>query len=620
MEIILYDFFIFLYILAILANIILGCFIFLKDRKNKLNILFSLFSFSIAIWSFGNFYTDFMYALNNYDMPVAQIIELRVSANMFTTIGSVFQAAFLFHFILVFTDRDTWLKSKLSVLLLYVPGVLFVGIERINPIRLNNESGRISWYALVFYIIVYTLLSLLVCYRYRKKAKNTDMRRQSTLLFIAILIPFIGGISLEVIPRLVSYPIMSLTTTFTTLTALIIFYTIVKYNLMAPLKERLQITEEKYKNLFDTIPDSILLLSNKGTVIEINDTACKNWGVQKNQIIGKPVSVVGMRGGEGVRVQILQKAASFSMFEESEQSFGGKFFQYLFVPTRTFGEEHSVLVIERDVTEQKAAEHKMREANRVIESANETLRQRVEEETQKISYLLEQREQFIIQLSHDLRTPLGPILNLLKIVRSHEKESEKQEMLAVIQTNADYLKNLVNKSIEIARLNSQNAPSLLSEIRVHATIDTYVDNKKYLLKTKGIVVENTVPSDLVIRYDEYEFETLISNLIENAINYNTENGSIICRARMEKTTVEISIQDTGIGMTEQQIVHAFEEFYKADGSRHHLQSTGLGLSICKRIVEKHGGRIWLESAGLGRGTNVFFTVPYDSNKVSKGDV
>jgi signal transduction histidine kinase len=73
-------------------------------------------------------------------------------------------------------------------------------------------------------------------------------------------------------------------------------------------------------------------------------------------------------------------------------------------------------------------------------------------------------------------------------------------------------------------------------------------------------------------------------------------------------------------MTEQQILHAFEEFYKADDSRHHLQSIGLGLSICKRIVEKNGGRIWIESKGLGNGTTVFFTIPFDSDEKTKGDV
>ena len=71
--------------------------------------------------------------------------------------------------------------------------------------------------------------------------------------------------------------------------------------------------------------------------------------------------------------------------------------------------------------------------------------------------------------------------------------------------------------------------------------------------------------------------------------------------------------DNGIGMTKEQIERIFDEFYKADSARHDIQNTGLGMSICKRIVEKHGGRIWVESPGPGKGTTVFFTLPAGSS-------
>jgi signal transduction histidine kinase len=77
--------------------------------------------------------------------------------------------------------------------------------------------------------------------------------------------------------------------------------------------------------------------------------------------------------------------------------------------------------------------------------------------------------------------------------------------------------------------------------------------------------------------------------------------------------IKISIADNGIGMTKEQIERIFDEFYKADSVRHDIQSTGLGMSICKRIVEKHDGSIWVESPGPGKGTTVFFTLPRGSS-------
>ena len=92
------------------------------------------------------------------------------------------------------------------------------------------------------------------------------------------------------------------------------------------------------------------------------------------------------------------------------------------------------------------------------------------------------------------------------------------------------------------------------------------------------------------------------------MKYSQEGGgTITIDAKKAKDFVTISVTDTGIGMTKNQINHIFEEFYKADESRHDLQSHGLGLSICKNIVEKHGGKIWAESPSIGKGSTFFFT-------------
>jgi signal transduction histidine kinase len=212
-------------------------------------------------------------------------------------------------------------------------------------------------------------------------------------------------------------------------------------------------------------------------------------------------------------------------------------------------------------------------------------------------------------LSHDLKTPLGPILNLLKVLRSNEDYKENRELLNVIQNNVDYMKNLVNNSLDFARLNSQKIDNAVSTIQLQHFINKYVNNKKYLFERKTISFDNRIPDDWTVTVNEYEFEIVISNLIQNAIHYTHKGGTISVRARKIDGFVEIALQDTGMGMTRDQIDHAFEEFYKADGSRHDLSSTGLGLSICKRVVEKYGGKIRIESQGKGKGITVYFNLP-----------
>jgi len=102
---------------------------------------------------------------------------------------------------------------------------------------------------------------------------------------------------------------------------------------------------------------------------------------------------------------------------------------------------------------------------------------------------------------------------------------------------------------------------------------------------------------------------LFDNLISNAVKYSQPDGvTITLDAQKKDDNIIVSIKDTGIGLESNQIEHVFDEFYKVDYSRHDLQSTGLGLSICKRIVEKHGGRIWVESQGKGKGSTFYFTL------------
>jgi two-component system sensor histidine kinase VicK len=102
---------------------------------------------------------------------------------------------------------------------------------------------------------------------------------------------------------------------------------------------------------------------------------------------------------------------------------------------------------------------------------------------------------------------------------------------------------------------------------------------------------------------------LFDNLISNAVKYSPHGGTITLDAQDDGEWTTVSVKDTGIGMTREELNHIFEEFYKADWSRHDHMSSGLGLSICKSIVKKHGGRIWAESLGKDKGTTIFFTIP-----------
>lgn len=240
---------------------------------------------------------------------------------------------------------------------------------------------------------------------------------------------------------------------------------------------------------------------------------------------------------------------------------------------------------------------------------NKNLEERVRERTKEVEKLLKQKDEFITQLGHDLKNPLGPLINLIPLLEQQENEVEKKEMLSVLHRNANYMKNLVVKTLELAVLNSPNTKLSLEKVNLFKEVDQIIKNKKILFEDSHTKVSNTIDHHLSIKADRLRLEELLTNIFENSTKYCSEKCEITIDAKQEDDFVLISIKDNGIGMTQAQIDRIFDEFYKADYARHDIQNTGLGMSICKRIVERHGGCIWVESPGPGQGTTVFFTMP-----------
>ncbi len=240
---------------------------------------------------------------------------------------------------------------------------------------------------------------------------------------------------------------------------------------------------------------------------------------------------------------------------------------------------------------------------------NRDLEKKIKERTADVEKLLKQKDEFIGQLGHDLKTPLTPLNVLLPIVIEREQDPQLKELLGVISNNIFYMKNLVVKTLTLAQLSSPNTQLLLQDIDLSIQIHDILYMERPLFQGKNIIFENNIPAETIVQVDLLQIRELFDNLISNSIKYSQQDEvKITFDAKQMNDSIIVSVKDTGIGLESDQIPHIFDEFYKADYSRHDLQSTGLGLSICKRIVEKHGGRMWVESQGKGKGSTFFFTL------------
>ncbi|MBN2602883.1 MAG: PAS domain-containing sensor histidine kinase [Candidatus Thermoplasmatota archaeon] len=262
-----------------------------------------------------------------------------------------------------------------------------------------------------------------------------------------------------------------------------------------------------------------------------------------------------------------------------------------------------------DVTKLRMALNELEDAHQLLFTVNKQLERKVKDRTLQIEKLIEQKDEFINQLSHDLRTPLTPIMVLLPILEKQTDGKKSKELIEIIARNANFMKELVDKTIELARLNSTNIALEFENQHLLTEVNSILENFELLFEKNHIDVENKINKNIFILADKLKLEELFNNLLTNSIKYSAENDGIIkIDAEKKKEFVTISISDNGLGMDKEQLDHIFEEFYKADESRHDLDSSGLGLSICKRIVEKHGGKIWAQSKGKGKGSTFYFTL------------
>ncbi len=246
-------------------------------------------------------------------------------------------------------------------------------------------------------------------------------------------------------------------------------------------------------------------------------------------------------------------------------------------------------------------------------------RDKIEDYNRILEKLLDQKDDFIGQLGHDLKNPMQPLVGLLPILIDKEKDPENKEMLKVMHTNVEYMQDLIFDTLKLAKLRSDNIDFNYEKIDLKNLSDKVVVSQKTMLDEKNIKIVNKIKENIFVYADKLRLSEVFKNLINNCVKYSKKSsGKITLNAEKEnKDYVKISISDNGIGMTKEQIKKVFDEFYKADKQTSDYYSTGLGLAICKRIVEKHGGKIWVDSPGPGKGSTFYFTIR--SNKFSNNE-
>jgi signal transduction histidine kinase len=224
------------------------------------------------------------------------------------------------------------------------------------------------------------------------------------------------------------------------------------------------------------------------------------------------------------------------------------------------------------------------------------------------------RKSFVANVSHELRTPVAIIQgNLERLIAdgvSNDDTPEQRRTLDMLHRETLTLSRLIDDLFTMARIEETTLPLETAEIHVHEIADDVVDGiREVAWEQRRVSVESLVPADLPpVIADRTRLRQILGNLLYNALRHTPEGGLVVVNAEREQEMLRITVSDTGIGISEEELGRVFDRFYQVERAGRNSEGSGLGLSIVKQLVEAQGGTIGVESVA-GQGTTFRFTLP-----------
>lgn len=232
---------------------------------------------------------------------------------------------------------------------------------------------------------------------------------------------------------------------------------------------------------------------------------------------------------------------------------------------------------------------------------------------------------FIALAAHELRGPITVIRGYLDVFNQElgaKLDADQHVLLERLQVSAERLSGYINNILNVSRYDRGRITMHPQEESLVEMLKTLVPDLALRARTQRRSLKFDIPQDLpTVAGDRTSLSEVVVNLVDNAIKYSHENGEVVVRATLKENFVEITVTDYGIGMPENVVGNLFNKFYRSHRSREAVGGTGLGLYICKAIVEGHGGSIWVSSKE-GVGSTFGFTLPIYSTvaqKLTSGD-
>jgi len=380
--------------------------------------------------------------------------------------------------------------------------------------------------------------------------------------------------------------------------------------------------------LLESLPDAIFEIDSSGRIVLAN-TAAERMFQRSNEellalqvealipkrFLGNHISHRGQYVAHPVRRPMGAGLDLYAMRRD-----GTEFAVDINLSPLEGAETGQVLCVIRDVTPRRAVEEKVNMLNQSLERRSSELAAANEElssQNREVERANRLKSEFLASMSHELRTPLNTILGfseLLSEERAGVLNDKQKRFVTHISRDAQHLLELINDILDLSKIEAGRLELRLELFAMAVAVAEVLTSIRPLAAAKNITIDSDLDTTLILQADRLRFKEILYNLLSNAIKFTAASGRIWIESTLDGAFVRILVGDTGMGITPEDQQAIFESFRQASATTKGVrEGTGLGLAITKRLVEHHGGRIWVESEP-GAGSRFYFTLPVTSEK------
>jgi len=351
-------------------------------------------------------------------------------------------------------------------------------------------------------------------------------------------------------------------------------------------------SEERFAKAFNSSPLSLTISSLvTGKLVEVNETFVAITGYSREEAIGRTTAELGVWARPGDREEELSAVASSGRLRNCEYLFrvrnGQEIVGLLSAETIDIGGEPCALTVIQDITDRKRFEQALREADR-------------------------NKDEFLATLAHELRNPLAPLRNGIEILKMAKADAgQNTAVLAMMDRQLSQMVRLVDDLLDVSRISRGKIELRIEPVELADVVRSAVETSRPAIEQAGHELVVSLPDEaIVVEADVTRLSQVLANLLNNAAKYTARGGRIRLTARSDGNEAVVKVQDNGIGIPAPMLARVFELFTQVDGSLQKAQSgLGIGLTIVKRLVEMHGGRVEARSEGEGKGSEFVVRLP-----------